>query len=201
MRGTLGAGSTSTLNAQERFKALMEGTNNDIGVSVSNSSDLDSAINAAISSHKNMQMIQTSRDDGNSQLLVRKSTMKDKGMLGSLNMLKNEVDQGDDEYVNHAISNGIDQNKSVEARQTLIQGHQVVMAERVSRLSKAQVQAGLQNNQYMNPNEYNSKIAKRDQQARRNFTVPPQKVKARSLCMEMVMDGCIECGDSRHRNN
>lgn len=91
-RNTLGAGSTSTLNAQERFKALMEGNNNDIGVSVSNSSDLDSAINAALSTHKNLNMVQTSRDDGGSHLLVRSSTVKDKGMLSSLNMIKNDVD-------------------------------------------------------------------------------------------------------------
>lgn len=70
----------------------MEGNNNDIGVSVSNSSDLDSAINAALSTHKNLNMVQTSRDDGGSHLLVRSSTVKDKGMLSSLNMIKNDVD-------------------------------------------------------------------------------------------------------------
>lgn len=52
-------------------------------------------------------------------------------------MIKNEVDQGEDDYVNEAIANNLENIRAADARQTLIQGHQVVLAEKVNRFSKA----------------------------------------------------------------
>ena len=44
-------------------------------------------------------------------------------MLNSLNLMSNDVEEMEDDFVNPAIANQLEINKGLDRRSTLIQGH------------------------------------------------------------------------------
>ena len=143
------------------------------------------------------------REDGGG-LAHKGSAKQDKGFLSTFNLMQHDVDTQEEEYVNPAVVGALEQQadgdmkRSTSRRDTQIKGNKVVLTERITRLTHAQIQLGLAGNEKVDTWGFDAKFAKRQQDQRRQFTVPPNGRARRSLFCQMLREGCEVCSGADH---